>query len=153
MAAPTDPDLGIVDALVQLSFAVQSVLGAVAAAHDSSIVQLRLLGVLRDREPAMLDLARLLGLEKSSVTGLVDRAQRRGLVERVAGEHDGRAVHVRLTRAGRRLTSRAADEVAGHIAELTAGLPARDRDTLTRLATRLVTDDATRRGLALTETA
>ena len=74
-------DLGIVDSLVQLSFLVQGVLGSVAARYDLSITQTRLLGVLRDREPGMLELSNFLGLEKSSVTGLIDRAERRGLAQ------------------------------------------------------------------------
>jgi DNA-binding MarR family transcriptional regulator len=45
--------------------------------RDLSIPATRLLGVLRDREPTMLELAQLLELDKSSVTGLVDRAERR----------------------------------------------------------------------------
>ena len=64
-----------------------------------------MLGILRDREPAMLELARLLSLEKSSVTGLVDRAEARGLVERTRGAGDGRAVHVRMTARGQELAA------------------------------------------------
>jgi len=142
-------DLGLTDALVQLSFAVQAALGAVAAAHDLSVVQLRLLGALRGREPGMLALARALGLEKSSVTGLVDRAERRGLVERVAAAHDGRAVHVRLTARGRRLAAKLTALVDRDVAALAAGLPPRDRDALSRLASRVVVADATRRGVDL----
>src|ERR1700754_791165 len=91
------------DAIVQLSFEVQGLLGELAAEHDLSLTQFRLLAILRDREPAMLDLARHLKLEKSSATGLIDRAERRGLVERGRGAADGRVVTVRLTAAGRRL--------------------------------------------------
>ena len=79
---------------------MQEALGEIAAAHDLSLTQMRLLGILRDRVPAMLDLARHLGLGKSSVTGLIDRAERRGLVERAPAPHDGRGVHVRLTPRG-----------------------------------------------------
>ena len=84
---PGEGDLGLVDALAQLSFAVQGALGRIAAAHDLSIVQARLLGILRDRRPTITALAAFLQLDKSSVTGLVDRAQERGLVE---GGDDGR---------------------------------------------------------------
>jgi len=42
-----------VDALAQLSFLVQGALAEIAAQHDLSIIQTRLLGVLRDREPTM----------------------------------------------------------------------------------------------------
>ncbi len=77
-----DAELNTVDALSQLTFLVQGMLERRAAAHGMSLVQLRLLGLLRDRTPAMAELAAHLELDKSSVTGLVDRAERRGLVER-----------------------------------------------------------------------
>src|SRR4029077_13717636 len=58
-----------VDGLAQLSFVIQGLLERQAAAHDLTMAQVRLLGVLRDRTPTMLELARLLGLDKSSTTG------------------------------------------------------------------------------------
>lgn len=129
------------DALSQLAFAVHGVIGAVAAAHDLSVTQMRLLAILRGREPAMLDLARHLELSKSSVTGLIDRAEARGLVERVGGRRDGRAVHVRLTPAGRKLTAKGEAEVDRALAELLAPLPDRDRARLAALATAVVRGD------------
>ena len=47
------------DALVQISFALMAVLTEVAAEHNLSLTQLRMLGILRDREPTMADLATL----------------------------------------------------------------------------------------------
>ncbi len=91
----------MVDALAQLSFLIQGTLERRASEHDLSMIQTRLLGVLRDRMPTMNELAKLLELDKSSVTGLVDRAERRGLVRRVPSKTDGRAVQVTLTDAGR----------------------------------------------------
>ncbi len=99
-------DLGILDGLVQLSFAIHRVLGRVADAHELSLVQLRLLGILRDREPGMQEIATFLELDKSSVTGLIDRAERRGLVRRASTPDDGRAVRVALTEQGRELTQK-----------------------------------------------
>ncbi len=101
-------EIGTVDAVVQLSFAVHGVLGRHAAAHELSITQLRLFGILRDHDPGVLELARHLGLGKSSVSGLIDRAERRGLVMRTAAPVDGRGVIVTLTEDGRRLTERVA---------------------------------------------
>src|ERR1700691_1163926 len=98
-----EADLGIVDALAQLSFLVQGTLVRHAATHDLSMIQTQLLGVLRDRVPTMQELARLLELDKSSVTGLVDRAERRGLVKRTPSIDDRRAVGVNLTSSGRRV--------------------------------------------------
>ena len=106
--APPSPQLDPVDGLAQLAFVVMGLLERRAAEHDLSIPATRLLGVLRDREPTMNELARILGLDKSSVTGLVERAERRGLVERAPSPADRRAVLVRLTAAGQTLVSAAA---------------------------------------------
>ena len=137
----TDPpvdDLGIVDALAQLSFVVQEMLARRAAVHDVSMIQTRLLGVLRDREPTMQELARLLGLDKSSVTGLVDRAERRGLVQRVQALEDRRAVKVKLTSSGRRIVGTVAAGFQTDIATATASLSASETRALSRLATRVL---------------
>jgi DNA-binding MarR family transcriptional regulator len=138
MLGDAPEDLTLVDALVQLSFVVQAALAAAAAEHDLSLTQLRLLGILRDRQPLMLDLARVLGLEKSSVSGLVDRAAKRGLVERVDAAHDGRAVHVRITAEGRRIGRRLARRVATDVEALAAPLPPADRAALRRIAAQVV---------------
>jgi DNA-binding MarR family transcriptional regulator len=148
-AAGLPADLGVVDGLVQLSFVVQSALGRVAAAHDLSITQTRLLGILRDREIGMLDLARLLEIEKSSVTGLVDRAERRGLVRRVTVVDNKRAVRVILTSRGRALVDTASREVGAAVTHLVAGLGAAEQKRLSHLATTVVFDAAASRGVAL----
>src|ERR1700759_3149154 len=67
------------DGLAQLSFLIQGLLEPRAREHALSVISPRLLGILRDRRPTMNELARFLDLDKSSVTGLVDRAERRGL--------------------------------------------------------------------------
>jgi MarR family transcriptional regulator, lower aerobic nicotinate degradation pathway regulator len=143
-----EKDVRLMDALVQLSFAVQGLLGAVSAKHDLSTTQVRLLGILRDREPAMGDLREHLGLEKSSVTGLIDRAERRGLVSRTSGRPDGRAVHVRLTTAGAELANQLASEVYADLARMLETLPAPDRRRLADLTAALLTADLTGRPAA-----
>ncbi len=131
-------DLGIVDGLAQLSFLVQAVLGKVAAEHGLSVIQLRLLGVLRDREPLMQELARHLGLDKSSMTGLVDRAERRDLVRRTVAAHDKRAFQVSLTEQGHELARAGEAEVGRQILALTADLTDAQRSQLSVLASTLV---------------
>jgi len=123
-------DLGIVDALAQLSFLVQGVLAEHAAPQDLSMIQTRLLDVLRDREPTMQELARLLGLNKSSVTGLVARAEKRGLVQRTPSRDDRRAVRVNLSARGRRTVMAIADGFEADIASATAGLSSAERRLL-----------------------
>jgi DNA-binding MarR family transcriptional regulator len=127
-----------VDALVQLSFLVQGVLTRVASDHDLSLVQVRLLGILRDRRPGMLELARHLGLDKSSMTGLVTRAEKRGLVERLPSTHDGRAVLVGLTPLGRRLTDRCGAEMDHQVAALTASLTPAEHTRIRALSAKLL---------------
>jgi hypothetical protein len=65
------------DALAQRSFALMAVLTEVAAEHDLSLTQLQVLGILRDREPTMADLANFTGLERLTISGLIDRAAQR----------------------------------------------------------------------------
>jgi DNA-binding MarR family transcriptional regulator len=131
-------DLGMVDALAQLSFLVQGTLAKRAATHDVSMIQTRLLGVLRDRRPTMQELARLLELDKSSVTGLVDRAETRGLVQRTPSVDDRRAIHVSLTSSGRRVVNDVVGAFQTDIAALTECLSREDTKSLSTLATRVV---------------
>ena len=58
----------------------------------------------QDREPGMLELARYLNLDRSSLSGLVDRAEQRGLVERIPSAADRRAATIRVTAEGRKLS-------------------------------------------------
>jgi MarR family transcriptional regulator, lower aerobic nicotinate degradation pathway regulator len=144
---PGEGDLGLVDALAQLSFAVQGTLTRIAAAYDLSIVQARLLGILRDRSPTIMELARFLQLDKSSVTGLVDRAQERGLVQRSASPFDRRSVQVTLTTGARELVDEATAAFEAEIEVLVAGLNAAQRTRLSSTASLVVIADARRRGI------
>ena len=134
----TAPDLDLVDGLFQLSFRLHGVLARIAAAHDLSLIQVRLLGILRDREPGMLALARHLELEKSSLSGLVDRAEKRGLVARVAAPHDRRGALVRVTAQGRKLSRIIEEQVTAEVSAMAAVLSRPDRLRLSRLVSRLV---------------
>ncbi len=138
-------DLGILDGLVQLSFAIQRVLERVADEHELSLVQLRLLGILRDREPGMQEIATFLELDKSSVTGLVDRAERRGLVRRASSPEDGRAVRVALTEQGRDLTKKGVKQLQRELSALVEGLTEADRKRLSGLASQVVFNANARR--------
>jgi MarR family transcriptional regulator, lower aerobic nicotinate degradation pathway regulator len=152
-AAPAEagarPQLDQVDGLAQLSFLITGMLERRTAECDLSVPATRLLGVLRDREPTMQELARLLELDKSSVTGLVDRAERRGLVARAPSPTDRRAVLVRLTAEGRSLISGAAERFGADVAGLLDLLPPRDRAALARIVSRLLVAHAAGHGIDL----
>jgi DNA-binding MarR family transcriptional regulator len=101
----------LIDALVRSTFHVTGVLTRIGAENDLSLTQLRVFGILRDRRPRVTELAAYLGLDKSTMSGLIDRAERRGLLARGKNPHDGRAVDVFLTPAGHELTQRLYVEV------------------------------------------
>ncbi|GIM89925.1 MarR family winged helix-turn-helix transcriptional regulator [Paractinoplanes toevensis] len=96
----------VVDALVRSSFQVMGVLTRIGAENDLSLTQLRVLGILRDRRSRVTDLALFLGVDKSSMSGLIDRAERRGLIGRDKNPEDRRAMDVFLTPTGDELTQR-----------------------------------------------
>jgi DNA-binding MarR family transcriptional regulator len=144
-----DEVLSPADGLAQLSFLIHAMLERRAREQDLSIIQLRLLGVLRDRKPTMNELARLLGLDKSSVTGLIDRAERRGLVMRVPSATDRRAVLVSLTDHGHSLAAVGAARFEADITLLLEHLPRSERDALSRLISRLLVAHAAGQGIDL----
>jgi DNA-binding MarR family transcriptional regulator len=149
MDRPSEKDLGIVDALAQLSFLVWGMIARRATGHDLSMIQTRLLGVLRDREPSMHQLATLLELDKSSVTGLVDRAERRGLVRRTVAVEDRRAFRVSLTDLGRSLVDQVAAEFQDELGRMLADLSTAEQAALSSLASRVVVAYADAQGVDL----
>jgi DNA-binding MarR family transcriptional regulator len=132
------PPADLMDSLVQTSFTVIALLSRAAAAHDLSLTQLRVLAILRDHEPKMAELASYLGLERSTVSGLIDRAVRRGLVRRDASGDDGRAVRVSFTSEGQRLAEQLTAEVGGLIAPMTSALGPSDQKRLSALLHRML---------------
>jgi DNA-binding MarR family transcriptional regulator len=132
---------GLIDALVRSSFSVMAVLSRIGAEHDLSLTQLRMLGILRDRRVTMSELADHLGLDKSTISGLVSRAEKRDLIERAPNPADGRAVDVFITAEGTELAGRGAAQVAQALSPMTGELtPAQSRQ-LTALLERLLADN------------
>jgi DNA-binding MarR family transcriptional regulator len=133
-----DADHELIDALVMTSFGTMAVLNRVAAEHDLSLTQLRVLAILRDGPTQMTDLVGYLGLDKSTVSGLVDRAERRGLVLRVPSARDGRRIDVMLSEAGSTLAQRGATEVARSLSGMTGALSPAESRRLTTLLHRML---------------
>jgi DNA-binding MarR family transcriptional regulator len=137
-AEPPQVDSTLVDALAQSSFLVMEALTRIGAGHDLSLTQMRVLGILRDRRPRMAQLATYLGLEKSTLSGLVDRAERRGLLSRDRSPVDGRAVEVYLTPTGLALAEVVHEEVRRALAPATSRLDSAQRRRLNDLLERMV---------------
>ena len=85
----------------------------VAADCGLPLVQLRVLIELGPMGPVpMHEIARLMACDASNVTGLVDRMESRGLLERRTDEHDRRIKLIAVTKAGHELRSRIVKRLA-----------------------------------------
>ena len=123
----------LISALVRASFATTAVLSRVAAEHDLSLTQLRVLAILRDRRVRMSELADYLGLDKSTISGLVDRAEKRGLLQRVPSPGDGRATDVFLSAEGIQLAELGERKIAESLSPMTGKLTRAETGRLTAL--------------------
>jgi DNA-binding MarR family transcriptional regulator len=85
---------------------------AVASEFDLSPPQVRALGVLDpDRPVPMSELAEALHCDNSNVTGIVDRLEDRGLVERRSATHDRRVKMLAVTERGAEVRERLAERL------------------------------------------
>lgn len=128
----------LVEALGAVAFAVMGALTRLAAQHDLSLTQLRMIGLLRDRRLTISELARTLGLDRSSVSGLVDRTEKRGLVQREPNPADARSVLVTLSPGGEEALAIGTEEMGGLLSVLTDALSPAEADRLTTLLERMI---------------
>lgn len=83
-----------------------------------SFAQFFLLGYLAtSKELTMTDIARKMGHSTAAATGLVDRLEKLGYMERTHAVDDRRKVLVRITSRGIELVSRLRDELQNQIAD------------------------------------
>lgn len=132
--------LSTTSGLVRLAYLVQATYADVSRASDLTDAQAQILCTLADRPHGMAELASLLGLERSSLTGLVDRAAQRGLVARTSHPTDRRAVIVALTPKGTKAGETFHDLLTERLEALLADLPTAERDRFVEVMTRVVAD-------------
>ncbi|HEX2103655.1 MAG TPA: MarR family transcriptional regulator [Solirubrobacteraceae bacterium] len=85
---------------------------AVASEFELSPPQVRALAVLDPERPVpMSELAEALHCDNSNVTGIVDRLEDRGLVERRSAAHDRRVKMLAVTERGAEIRARLADRL------------------------------------------
>jgi len=82
-------------------------------------------------------LARALGIERSTMVGVIDRLQKRGLVERRKSLTDKRAHALGLTIEGKQLLNTVIPKVKRHEQHISNNLSAAERDTLMSLLRRI----------------
>jgi len=134
--------LGVAAGLVRLTFLVQSVYAEVCAEHDVTPPQAQLLCVVSEAPRRMSELAPMMRLEKSSLSGLVDRVERRGWVRRVVSPEDRRAVTVELTTSGRALADAFHAQATDRLNAMVSCMPADVRTTFASIADRIVQEHA-----------
>jgi DNA-binding MarR family transcriptional regulator len=122
------PDLDVAAALIQLTTVVQGIYARVSEQHDLTPVQAKLLCVLLDGPRGMAQLASCFGVEKAALTGLMDRAERRGLARRSPVPGDRRALQVTLTDSGHQAAAAFQADVSAELCRLAEPLAPRDRE-------------------------
>lgn len=124
--------------LVQFSFTQRASLPAMAAELELSPAQCHLLNLIEpDRPIPMGQLAGALSCDASNVTGLVDRMESRGLIQRSPSEDDRRVKVISLTPLGARLRASLIQRMTAAPPTL-ARLSPEEQRALVRLLRRLV---------------
>ena len=131
MQAESGESDGLATALIRLCFVVQRSFGDASRRHGLTPQHAQLLGVLARGPVGMAELGEALNLEKSSLTGLIERPETRALVARVRDDSDRRACRVALSGFGAELVVRFRDDVSRELNALAADLPESTRHELT----------------------
>ena len=129
---------GAADGLIRLSRIVQDIHGRIAERHNLTPVHAKLLCVLVFGPRGMAELAQLFGVEKAALTGLMDRAERRGLAKRVGVPGDRRALRVTLTDAGRRAAAAFHADETEELNQLLSPLAPADREHFRNMMAQIV---------------
>ncbi len=135
--APEDLD-AIVEAIVFLYTESRRITKGLAGRHGLTGPQLAVIKML---EPvgklSLSELSWKIKARNSTVTGIIDRMEREGWVERQRSEEDRRVVHIALTARGRRLASGISIEPVTIFRRVLSELSERDARELRRILTRL----------------
>ena len=87
------------------------------------------------------DVAQALGVKRTNFVAFIGELERRGLVRRAPGRHDGRTYALHLTPEGTSLLDAVERRVAIHEARMTQRVGAQDRDRLLTLLGRLAREE------------
>jgi DNA-binding MarR family transcriptional regulator len=129
---------GALPELVELAGLVHGAFARIAGRQELTPVQGRMLCVLEEGPRRMAELGQCLGTEKAALTGLVDRAERRGLVSRTPVPGDRRSVLVTLTDAGARSADAFHADVRDEFDRILEPLSEADRDDFRRMMATII---------------
>lgn len=98
-----------------------------------SFPQFFLLGYLANEDfLTMTDISKKMGHSTAAATGLVDRLEKLGYVQRMHAQDDRRKVMVQITRKGIDLVERIREEIVTSLVDLMEDLDKEDQDALLR---------------------
>jgi DNA-binding MarR family transcriptional regulator len=113
---PVPPDIkpeidAILEAIVYLSTESRRITKELARRADLTGPQLTVLKMLEGLgDLSLSDLSERIRAQNSTVTGIIDRMEREGLVVRARSTEDRRVVHIKLTDRGARIAAQIAVE-------------------------------------------
>ncbi|WP_406050712.1 MarR family winged helix-turn-helix transcriptional regulator [Kribbella sp. NBC_00889] len=140
MATTTARDTDLAGALVQTMHVLQDLYAETSRPLGLTPQQAHLLCVLLGGPLGMTELSRILSIERSSLTSMVDRLERRDLVSRIPNPTDRRACQIELTAPGLALAHDAHNGFTERIGAMTTGLTAADRRTLAATLRKIVAE-------------
>jgi MarR family transcriptional regulator, 2-MHQ and catechol-resistance regulon repressor len=118
------------------------------AQYSLTLPQFYVIALLDENGPCMMSLmGESLGLTLGTLTGIIDRLVREGLVERCADEQDRRIVRARLTPKGEKLIARINLERVESLSKLLEKMDDKEIAVFTELLGRVGTRFATREDL------
>ncbi|PZF61361.1 MarR family transcriptional regulator [Curtobacterium sp. MCPF17_047] len=91
-----------------------------------------------DRSVRVKDLTSHLGLTGPAVTGVIDRLERQGILQRVPNPEDGRSRFIELTPGQEQVFAAALDSTNEQLHELLSSFSERERRRLVRIVDRIV---------------
>jgi DNA-binding MarR family transcriptional regulator len=133
--------LDVTAGLIRSTALIQDIYAAASAEHGLTRQQAQLMCVVGDRPSSMVRVGALLRIGKSSMTGLVHRAEGAGLIHRVPDPDDGRSSLIALTPEGRRANDAFRRALSERIEEIIATLSAEERDSLASVLSKVVLDN------------
>lgn len=105
---------------------------------DLSVLQYVWRAKTGDRSVRVKDLTSHLGLTGPAVTGVIDRLERQGILQRVPNPEDGRSRFIELTPGQEQVFAAALDSTNEQLHELLSSFSERERRRLVRIVDRIV---------------
>ena len=132
-------DLRILNAIRQIIRAADIDSRRLAAEHQVTAPQLMCLMAVGERDSiTSVDIAKRVHLSPSTIVGVVDRLEAKGLVQRERSREDRREVAITATDAGRRLVARTPFPLHHSLGRALARVPEPERRHLADVIERLV---------------